>query len=147
MPARDASAGVPEDHEVLGVAAGDDEVGLAVGVEVGGAVKNVMAIAVGIADGLARTHDGLQMQLEVAPGLGVSLHHGLERGGKQKRVRDAVLLHECESQLGAETPIPRHDGAAKVQRGQQGIHQTAGPRPIGGRPKHSGTACGQMRGV
>ena len=36
MPIRDASAGVPEDHEVLGVAAGDDEVGLAVAVQVGG---------------------------------------------------------------------------------------------------------------
>ena len=36
MPIRDASAGVPEDHEVLGVAAGDDEVGLTVAVEVGG---------------------------------------------------------------------------------------------------------------
>ena len=36
MPILDALAGVPEDHEVLGLAAGDDEVGLAVAIEVGG---------------------------------------------------------------------------------------------------------------
>ena len=36
MPVGDASAGVPEDHQVLGLAAGDNEVGLAVAIEVGG---------------------------------------------------------------------------------------------------------------
>ena len=36
MPILDALAGVPEDHQVLGLAAGDDEVGLAVAIEVGG---------------------------------------------------------------------------------------------------------------
>ena len=36
MPIEGALAGVPEDEEVLGLAAGDDELGLAVTIEVGG---------------------------------------------------------------------------------------------------------------
>ena len=35
MPVPDASAGVPADDEVLGLAAGDDEVGLTVAIQVG----------------------------------------------------------------------------------------------------------------
>ena len=94
----------------------------------------------GIAHRFARAHDGFELELELlAHGAlrlaGVSLHHGLERGGKQKRVGDGKFLHQRQRRLRAEAARPGHDGAAKVQGGQQRVHQPAGPGPVGRAPE------------
>jgi hypothetical protein len=64
------------------------------------------------------------------------LHHRLQRGRKQERVRHAVALEDLERELGSEAPLQRDDLAPEVERRQQRIHQAAGPRPVGGRPEH-----------
>ena len=85
---------------------------------------------------LARAHHGLQFQAVAALHLGHSLHHGFERGGEQKGVRDAVALQNFEGRFGRKPPVEGHDGPAKVEAGQQGVHQPARPGPVGRRPEH-----------
>ena len=97
----------------------------------------------GVAHGLARAHQALQLELELLARAGAGLHHGLQGGGEQKAVRHAVALQQGERHLGAEAPVVGHDGAAKVQRGQQRVHQPPGPGPVGGRPEH-GLAAGRQ---
>jgi hypothetical protein len=61
--------------------------------------------------------------------------------GKQEGVGHASCCCISENASSrAETAVPGHDGPAEVQRGQQRIHQAAGPGPVGGRPEH-GLRC------
>jgi hypothetical protein len=41
------------------------------------------------------------------------------------------LLHQTKRHFRRKTPCPRHDGPPKIQAGQQGVHQAAGPGPVG----------------
>ena len=102
-----------------------------------------------VAHRLARAHDGFQAQTKLLTHsalclAGKRLHHRLERRRKQKRVGDATVAHQRKGGLGAETPAKSHDLAAKVQRGQQRVHQPAGPGPVRRAPKHRVRACGQV---
>ena len=86
---------------------------------------------------LACAHDGLQLELELRAdgargGAGVGLHHGLECRREQEGVRHTAIAHQFECRLRAETSVEGHDGAAKVQRGQECVHQPAGPGPVRG---------------
>jgi hypothetical protein len=92
---------------------------------------------------LACAHQALQRKAELLARLGVCLHHGLECRGEQKAVRHAMALQQRKGRLGAEAAVVRHDGPAKVQRGQQRVHQTARPCPVGWRPEHGLAAGGQ----
>ena len=65
----------------------------------------------------------------------IRLHHQLERGGEQERVADLVFLDQAERALRIEAAAVAHDRLAEVQRGQQRVHEPAGPRPVGGRPE------------
>ena len=99
-----------------------------------------------IAHSLARAHDGAQFELELLAhgrvgGAGVGLHHGLEGGGEQKGVGYPAAAHEFQGSLRAEAPTERDDGAAKVQRRQQRIHQSTGPGPVCGAPEHRVRRC------
>ncbi len=47
-----------------------------------------------------------------------------------------VALHQLEGELGRESSLIADDAAAEVQRGQQRVHQAAGPGPVGRRPEH-----------
>ena len=97
----------------------------------------VAAIAIHrIAHRLTGAHDGLQLEPVLLARLRASFHHGLERSRKQKGVAHSMLLHQFEGHLGTKTFGAGHDGPAKVQRGQQRVHQAACPGPIGRRPKH-----------
>mmetsp|Transcript_53761 Transcript_53761/g.126787 ORF Transcript_53761/g.126787 Transcript_53761/m.126787 type:complete len:404 (-) Transcript_53761:79-1290(-) len=89
-----------------------------------------------VAHRLARAHQRAQLQaVALRPGLG--LHHGLERGREQEGVGDAVGRHQFEGLGRREAPLPGDDGAAEVERGQQRVHQAAGPGPVGRAPEHS----------
>ena len=101
-----------------------------------------------IAHRLARAHDGLQSQAVVAlAARGTAFIMALSAVGKQKGVGDALPLHQLKGHLRAEAAIERHDGAAEIQRGQQGVHQTARPGPVGGRPEHRLRWCCGIEGV
>ena len=63
------------------------------------------------------------------------LHHQLERRREQERVADLVLLDQRERALGVEAAAIADDRLAEIQRGQQRVHQAAGPRPVGRRPE------------
>ena len=51
----------------------------------------------------------------------------------------AKALHQLKSRLWAESAAVGHDRAAKVQGGQQRVHQAAGPGPVGRAPEHRST--------
>ena len=85
-----------------------------------------------VAHGLASTHDGAQPQAVVPARLRHLLHHGLERGRKEKAVGHTVALHQLESLPRREAALVAHDGLAEIECGQQRVHQAAGPGPIGG---------------
>ncbi len=46
-----------------------------------------------------------------------------------------VLRHQRQRALGIETAPEAQDGTPEVERGQQRVHEAAGPRPIGRRPE------------
>jgi len=54
-----------------------------------------------------------------------------------------MALQQRECHFGAEASVVGHDGAAKVQRGQQRVHEPAGPGPVGRRPEHGLAAGGK----
>ena len=104
-----------------------------------------------IAHRLAGAHDGLQAQAigaaHGAPGrAGGCFQHGFERGGEQKSVRHGAACHELQRHLGAKAAAVGDDLAAKVQSRQQGVHQPAGPGPVGRAPKDRLRALGQRPG-
>ena len=82
-------------------------------------------------------HQALQFDFEMFVRLGVGLQHGFECSREQKSVRDALLLHQAKSQFRAKAAIKGDDGPAKIQGGQQGIHQAPCPGPICRAPKNS----------
>ena len=48
----------------------------------------------------------------------------------------AAIAHQFQRRLRAEPPAIGHDGAPEIQRGQQSVHQPAGPGPICGAPEN-----------
>ena len=84
---------------------------------------------------LAGAHDAAQPHVEVLARPRIRLHHELERGREQERVADLVFLHQPERALGVEAAAVADDRLAEVQRGQQRVHEPAGPRPVGRRPE------------
>ncbi len=89
-----------------------------------------------LADRLASAHDRAQGQVEACPRLRHRLHHHLERRRKQKGIPDAVFLDQVKGLLGIESPAVAEYRVAVVHRGQQCVHQPAGPGPVGRRPEH-----------
>ena len=47
-----------------------------------------------------------------------------------------MALHQLKGGLGRKPPLVGHDAAAEIERGQQGVHQAAGPGPVGRAPEH-----------
>jgi hypothetical protein len=87
------------------------------------------------ADGFARAHDRAQAKIESLLRARARLHHQLERGREQERVADAVFRHQRERALRIEAPAIADDRLAEVQRGEERVHEAAGPCPIGGGPE------------
>ena len=48
---------------------------------------------------------------------------------------NATRLHQLQGRLWAKAPVVGHDGAAKVQRGQECVQQATSPGPVGWAPK------------
>ncbi len=88
-----------------------------------------------VADRFARAHDRAQHQAVARTRARLRLHHRLQRGGEEEGVGDGVALHQLERAFGMKAPVVRDDRLAEVQRGQQRVHQAAGPRPVGGAPE------------
>ena len=88
------------------------------------------------ADRLAGAHHRPQVQRVARPRVRHALHHHLQRGREQEGAGDPVALHQFERALGREAAAGADDRKAEVQRGQQGVHQAPGPRPVGWRPEH-----------
>ncbi|MDT4840512.1 hypothetical protein FQZ97_743380 [compost metagenome] len=97
-----------------------------------------------VAHRLACAHEAFQLEAIVLLRRGNGLHHGLERGGKQKAVRDTVALDQLERGLRTKASVERDDGPAEIQRGQQRVHEASGPGPVGWRPEHR---RGRRRGI
>ncbi len=85
---------------------------------------------------LARAHDAAQVDVEVLARPGECLHHQLQRGREQERVAHLVFLHQAQRAFRIEAPAIADDRLPEIEGRQQRIHQTAGPRPVGGRPEH-----------
>ncbi|MBU3647935.1 MAG: hypothetical protein FGM56_07660, partial [Limnohabitans sp.] len=62
---------------------------------------------------------GANVVVENVAGAGGTI--GANKVAKAPQDGHTVLLHQLKGQLGAESAIPSHDGATKVQRGQQGV--------------------------
>ena len=73
--------------------------------------------------------------VEALTGLWECLHHQFQRGREQERIANLILLHQSERALGVEASAITDDRLSEVQRWQQCIHETPGPRPVGRRPE------------
>ncbi len=99
------------------------------------AERGFRPVADGGPDGFAGAHDAAQVDVEALARPRERLHHHLERRREQERVADPVLLHQRQRALGIEAAAIADDGLAEIERGEQRIHQAAGPGPVGGRPE------------
>ncbi len=90
----------------------------------------------GGAERLARAHRAAQPDVEALARPRERLHHQLERRREQEGVAHLIALDQAERALRIEAAAIADDRLAEVQRGQQRVHQAAGPGPVGRRPEH-----------
>ena len=88
------------------------------------------------ADGFAGAHDAAQRKFVPIARARHGLHDHLERRREQKGVAHRIARHQRQRALGLEAAAKAHDRVAEIQRRQQRVHETAGPRPVGRRPEH-----------
>ena len=84
---------------------------------------------------LAGTHHAAQREVELCVRPGHRLHHHLQCRREEKGVSHAVFRDQRQRPLGVEPTAKAENGPPEVERRQQRIHQTAGPCPVGRRPK------------